>query len=50
MSRDRNCDGLVKTSEILGGRQRLINAELLTISEHGGPVQAAGTVRERVRP
>jgi hypothetical protein len=28
----------------------LADAMVLTISEHGGPVQVAGTVRERVRP
>jgi hypothetical protein len=28
----------------------LADAKDLTISEHGGQVKAAGTVRERVRP
>ncbi len=43
VSRDRDCYGLTKISEILGGRQRFDHFE------HGGPAQPAGTVLERVR-
>jgi hypothetical protein len=50
VSRDRDCYGLTKTSEILGGRQGLGMHQGFDHFKHGGPVQQASTVQERVRP
>jgi hypothetical protein len=40
----------LKSVEFQADTWFLVAAWILTISEHVGPVQAAGTVRERVRP
>jgi hypothetical protein len=40
----------VKIVKIQADARVLADAMVLTISEHGGPVQAAGTEWERVRP
>jgi hypothetical protein len=39
MSRDRDCCGLIKISEILGGRQRFGMRQRFDHFEHGGPVK-----------
>jgi hypothetical protein len=40
----------VKTVKIQAGARVLIDAMVLTISEHGGPVQTAGKIREESSP
>jgi hypothetical protein len=50
MSRVRDCCDLTGISRIPGGSLTLVTAWFWAISWHGGPVQTAGTVRERVRP
>ena len=50
MSRVSGCYGFSETVKTQAAATILVDAMVLTISEHGGPVQAAGTVQERVRP
>ncbi len=50
ISRDRDCYGLAENSGISGGRQVIGLHQRFDHFEHGGPVQAAGTVREESPP
>ncbi len=50
ISRDRDLYGPTEISEISGGLQRFGLRQRFDHFECGGPVQTAGTVRERVRP
>jgi hypothetical protein len=50
ISRDGDCYGLTEISEISGGRRGFGLRQRFDHFEHGGPVQTAGTVQERVRP
>jgi hypothetical protein len=50
ISGDRDCYGLVEISEISGGRQVFGLCQRFDHLEHGGPVPAAGTVREEGPP
>jgi hypothetical protein len=50
ISRVRDCYGLAENSEISGGRQVFVMRQRFDHFEHGGPVQAAGTVWEESLP
>ncbi len=50
VSRDKDCYIVCLKSVNFKDAKVLAGAKVLTIFKHGGLVQQAGTVRERVRP